>query len=64
MAHLGFPLIVYFSVAAYIGLVALIYLNDLLDDIIFLLLINQGSLFSIGRPVGRKLPCMEVVHTT
>ena len=75
-----FPYLSDFHAAAYVDLVELIYLNDLLDDTTSLLSTNHGSLFcpgqSVGRsagqsasqPVsrsaGRKSPCMEVVHTT
>ena len=72
-SQLSFSLFVYFPVAAHAGLVKLIYLNDLLADITFLLLTNQGSWFCLGSPVGQSasgrsagpnLPCMEVVHIT
>ena len=40
IAQLSFPLFVYFPVEAYAGFVELVYLNDLLNNIIFLLLTN------------------------
>ena len=47
IAKLSFPLFVYFPVAVFIDL------NDLLDDITFLLLTNQGSWFCLDRSAGR-----------
>ena len=50
LSPLKIPLFVYFPVAAYVGLVELIYLNDLLDDITVLLSTNQSGLLILSRP--------------
>ena len=60
IAQLSLHFLSYFPAAAYIQLVELINLDDLLDDTTFLLSTNQSSWFCLGRSVSRSAGRPEI----
>ena len=60
IAQLSLPFLSYFPAAAYVHLVELINLNDLLDDTTFLLSTNQSSWFCLGQPASRSAGRPEI----